>query len=198
MCKFSKSDKDKIGNCVIYIINHTDRLCKTKLLKLLYIMEEQMARCYGAPFLSVPYEVWCFGPVQKDIFVDLSNDGDFTLLNGYIAKTGDEDRPYKALRQFDDGEFSDDEMEMMDSVLRKYGHKSGSQLVSMLHGKDTEWHRKAEAAGLLEAFKSGSTNNSDVEIDLSELLSGCDKERYLETLAVRHAARNLKLSRQHV
>ena len=61
MCKFSPDSKAKIGNAIIYIANHTGKLSKTKLLKLLYIMEYTMVRKYHAPFLAVPYEVWKWG-----------------------------------------------------------------------------------------------------------------------------------------
>ncbi len=193
MCKFTKTDKEKLGNCVIYIVENTTDLCKTKLLKLLYIMEESMVKFYSMPFLSIPYEVWKLGPVQKDIYIDLSND-EFMLLEGYIAKTNDGVKCYKALKNFDDSEFSDYEIEMMKSVIEKYGNKKSNELIKMLHNKDTEWYKLAKKHNLLNDFDNGVTNNSNVQIDLSEMLSGCDKERYKETLLIHTTARNINLA----
>ena len=41
MCKFSEDSRQKLGNAVIYIANHTEQLSKTKLLKLLFLMEAE-------------------------------------------------------------------------------------------------------------------------------------------------------------
>ena len=78
MCKFSESTKQKLGNTVVYIAHYTSNLSKTKLLKLLYLMEERMALKFHVPFIGIPFEVWQAGPVAKDVFIDLS-DGPFLL-----------------------------------------------------------------------------------------------------------------------
>ena len=58
MCKFSESTKQKLGNTVVYIAHYTSNLSKTKLLKLLYLMEERMALKFHVPFIGIPFEVW--------------------------------------------------------------------------------------------------------------------------------------------
>ena len=58
MCKFSESNKDKLGNALIYMAERVPDLSKTKALKLLYLMEERMVLRYHIPFLAIPYEVW--------------------------------------------------------------------------------------------------------------------------------------------
>lgn len=78
MCKFSEFNRQKLGNAIVYIARHTSNLSKTKLLKLLYLMEERMALKYHVPFIGLPFEVWQAGPVAKDVFIDLS-DGPFLL-----------------------------------------------------------------------------------------------------------------------
>lgn len=84
MCKLTKTDKEKLGNTVVYIASHTSNLSKTKLLKLLYFMEEYSVRRYHTPFLGLPFEVWQAGPVVKDVFIDLSETP--VILDGYVAK----------------------------------------------------------------------------------------------------------------
>ena len=39
MCKFSEDSKQKLGNTLIYMAEHTPQLSKTKSLKLLFLME---------------------------------------------------------------------------------------------------------------------------------------------------------------
>ncbi len=36
---YTVSDKEKLGNAIVYVVNHVLDLSKTKLLKLLYFME---------------------------------------------------------------------------------------------------------------------------------------------------------------
>ena len=55
------------------IRDSTSGLCRNKLLKLLYLMEEHMALKYHVPFIGMPYELWHAGPVSythlfKDAF----------------------------------------------------------------------------------------------------------------------------------
>lgn len=185
---FSKSDKSKIGNALIYTINHCEKPNKTKLLKLLYLMEETMARVYHTPFLSLPYEVWQFGAVQKDLFAELS-DGCNGLLKDYVASVGD---TFMAKQEFNDDEFSDAEIEMMDSVLNKYGKMSASQLVRFLHQKDGLWYKTAKQNNLLSMFHNGQASTSKVEIDMTDGLDDCQKEEYLQCKAIRDTASQMR------
>ena len=103
MCRLTVSDKDKLGNTVVYIASHTENLSKTKLLKLLYFMEEYSVRRFHTPFLGLPYEVW-----QALII------GEATYI--------------QAAKKFCDDEFSDNDLLVMQEVLKKYGNKSAKEL----------------------------------------------------------------------
>ena len=106
MCKFSEDSRQKLGNAVIYIANHTEQLSKTKLLKLLFLMEEYMVKRYHVPFMGLPFEIWQAGPVAKDIFIDLS-DGPF-LLKDFVKTEVQKDATYiRAIKPFCDDEFAD-------------------------------------------------------------------------------------------
>lgn len=65
---------------IVYIVRHTSNPSKTKLLGLLYLMEEHMALKYHVPFIGIPFEVWQTGPVAKDVFINLS-DGPYFQRN---------------------------------------------------------------------------------------------------------------------
>lgn len=132
MCKFSESTKQKLGNAIIYIARHTSSLSKTKLLKLLYLMEERMALKYHVPFIGIPFEVWQAGPVAKDVFVDLS-DGPYLLKSFVKTDFKDGGTFIEAVADFDDSEFSECEIEMMDEILAKYGNMTASDLVAETH-----------------------------------------------------------------
>lgn len=188
MCKFSPDSKAKIGNTIIYIAQNTRKLSKTKLLKLLYIMEEHMVQKYHVPFLAVPYEVWKWGPVQKDLFADLSDN--LFLMKDYIESYISDDKKYfRAKVNFCDDEFSDAELEMMDEVLSIYGKMNAIQLESILHKPGTLWHKAASENCILDAFNKGFCNSSDVKINFVDLLeSDEDKTEYQENFAIQRTA----------
>lgn len=179
MKAYTVSDKEKLGNVVVYIANHVPDLSKTKLLKLLYFMEEYSVKRFHTPFLGLPFEVWQAGPVVKDVFIDLSET--LVLLDGFVKKEVKDWNTYiYAIKEFCDDEFSDNDIVVMDDMLKKYGNMTATQLVRLTHQKGSLWHRVAERNHLLEAFNEGRLNNSDCTIDFSEDLTGCAQEFYKE------------------
>lgn len=187
MCRLSEDNRRRLGNIMVYIAGHADKPCKTKVLKLLYLMEERWVLTTHTPFTGLPFEVWQHGPVEKDVFIDLS-DGP-VLLHDYVVMCSDGERTYMgALRNFDEDEFSDNELRMMSDVMKKYGAKTAAELVAVTHRKGSPWHREAEAHGLLDAFRDSRCNSSDVKIDFSRVLPKCDAEFYAESLDICNAA----------
>jgi len=196
MCKFSEYTKQKLGNTIVYIARKKYNLSKTQLLILLYLMEERMALKYHIPFIGIPFEVWQIGPVAKDVFVDLS-DSPYLLKNFVKTDFKDGGTFIEAIADFDDNEFSECEIEMMDEILAKYGNMTASDLVSETHKEGTLWYRTAVRTGLLEAFNKYECNNSDQQIDFTEEMTDCAAEDYRESLNIRQMA-NLLNTESHI
>ena len=181
MSIITKSDRDKIGNAIVYIAAKTPKLSKTKLLKLLYFMEELSVKKFYTPFLGLQFEVWQAGPVAKDVFIDLSETP--IILDGFIKKEVINNATYiKAIKSFCDDEFSDNDIKVMDEILNMYANKTAAELVQITHEKDTLWYNVANKNGLTDVFESKLMNNSDYTIDFSELLSDSLKQFYKEQL----------------
>lgn len=177
----TKYDKEKLGNAVVYIASHTENLSKTKLLKLLYFMEEYSILRFHTPFLGLPYEVWQAGPVAKDVFIDLSETP--TLLDGYVVKQVKGDATYiTAAREFCDDEFSDNDLLVMQEVMKRYGSLSAKELVWLTHQKGTLWYKIASKENLLQKFDQKLMNNSDYVIDFSEELTESGRAFYKEQI----------------
>lgn len=193
MCKFSESNKDKLGNTLIYMAERVQDLSKTKALKLLYLMEERMVLRYHTPFLAIPYEVWQAGPVAKDVFIDLS-DGPY-ILKDYIGTENHYMGTYIVpIKSFCDDEFSECEIQMMDDILQKYGKMTATELVDETHRKGTLWYQEASQNGLLEAFQNHECNNSDIKIDFTKAMSPCAAELYQENLDIHQTANILNIA----
>lgn len=192
MNKYSEENLARIGNTAIYIAEHTSDLSKTKLLKLLYLMEERSALVYQQPFLALPYEVWQAGPVAKDIYIDLS-DGP-VLLSPYVRTEivklddGKDALFIHPIAAFDDNEFSVYEIRLMDEVLKDYGDKTATELVDIVHRENTLWYQIAKEKGLLEAFRKHECNNSNCVIDFTKGMLPCAADYYREALAIHNAS----------
>lgn len=192
MCKYSEENISRIGNAVVYIAEHISNLSKTKLLKLLYLMEERSALKYQQPFLALPYEVWQAGPVAKDIYIDLSDGA--VLLSPYVRtelKKMDDGKDAQyifPISKFNDEDFSAYEIRLMDEVLKEYGNKTAKELVDIVHRENTLWYQIAKKKGLLEAFRRHESNNSDYVIDFTEAMVPCAADYYREALAIHNAS----------
>ncbi|HUB59364.1 MAG TPA: type II toxin-antitoxin system antitoxin SocA domain-containing protein [Puia sp.] len=70
---YTKEQIDKIGNTIIYLSQHIRDLTKTKILKILFLLEEASIKRSGQPFIGIDFQLWKLGPVAKDIFIDSSS-----------------------------------------------------------------------------------------------------------------------------
>ncbi|WP_145710522.1 Panacea domain-containing protein [Chitinophaga japonensis] len=166
---YTKAQIDKLGNAIVFLAGKIPSMTKTKLLKLIYIIEELSVRKYGVPFFDLKFDVWKLGPVSRDLFVELSSEP--VLLAEYIIREEATDTTViKPKQQFSDDEFNDTEIKLLEEIAEKFRHSSANDLVLFTHRKHSPWYLTAQRNGLLEYFESGQMNATDVEIDLSQLL----------------------------
>lgn len=190
---YTKQELDKIGNAIIYLAGKIPNLSKTKLLKLIFLIEETSIKKYGLPIFNLPFLVWKYGPVAKDIYVDLSDDG--VLFNKYIStKQNGNNTIVSAKIGFSDDEFSDNEIKILDLVVDKFGSYSAEQLVTLTHREHSLWYITAKENGVLEYLQTEKINNTNIEIDLSRTLENDSfkKEIYLQHREFLTQSRSLK------
>jgi uncharacterized phage-associated protein len=168
---FSNSEIDKLGNAVVYLAERIKPLSKTKLLKLIYLIEEYSVRTFGLPFFNLDFTVWRLGPVSRDVFVDLSSD-EPVLMVKYIERDVDRDGNVfiKPRVKFSDDEFSDNEISLLEDITRTFKDYSASELVQLTHRKHSLWYLTASEHGVLEYLEQGTMNSSEIPIDFARLL----------------------------
>lgn len=191
MCRFSESSKQKLGNAVVYIAERARYPYKTEVLKLLYLMEEQMVQKYHVPLLAIPFSVWRMGPVSVDVYEELSDQP--LLLEEFVTlKSTGKGNIVKPKVKFDDGEFSDAELEVMDSIMSKYGNQTSDQLIELTHREGSPWWNAAKENNLLQDFKENRANCSNVVIDFGKSLCDDNRAFYEECLEVRRTANMMR------
>lgn len=185
-------DRNKIANTVVYFATKVKGLDKTKLLKLLYLAQRMCVLKYKQPLLNLKFEVWQYGPVASNIYYELSEDTQ-NILNGYIEREYVDNKfEIKAIAEFCDDEFSDREISLLDEIVTTYGNCTATKLVKVTHQKAWEWHKLAKQYNLLSDFDTKSRTHSDIEIDFSTLLEGCELDEYNSNIETNSFFNSLK------
>ena len=65
MCLGMYTNRNLIGNILILLSTRCKPLYHTKLLKLLYLIDEEATKRTGTPLTWLSYNVWQFGPVGE-------------------------------------------------------------------------------------------------------------------------------------
>ena len=174
--QFNESQLDKIGNTIVYLSTKIPNLSKTKLLKLLYILDEMSIKKGGIPFINLTYKLWKLGPVSEELLIDLSTNT--KLLESYIIKYVKGEKTYiKPNREFNDDEFSDNDIDLLNYVIDKYGDKNARQLIHYTHRANSPWRNTAIEKNVLDLLENEKINNTDFVIDMSELVAHDERKK---------------------
>jgi len=166
-------NRTKIGNLFIYLADNVDNLFLTKLLKLTYIIDELAVKETGTPVTWLRYKVWKMGPVPRKIHANLTfESGDFFSEFIDVEHVPElKGRKIKSNNKFDDSEFSDYEMELINKVIQEFGHFTSTELIQMLHHSNSLWHKMVIEKNLQPIFDSGEESTSPYSIDLKDAIS---------------------------
>lgn len=174
--KLSNDQIDKVGNSIVYLSEKIGELSKTKALKLIYILDELSIKKSGIPFFNLKYKVWKFGPVSEEIFIDLSSET--TLLKNYIERTSEEGvTVIKPIVEFNDDEFSDNDIDLLNFVIEQFGDKTAKDLVYYTHRKNSPWHNTAKENSVLELLEKEEINNTELLIDMASLINHDERKK---------------------
>lgn len=192
---FRDLQNEKIGNLLVYLASNIKDLGITKTLKLLYLIDETSVREVGTPVTWLEYKVWEMGPVAVDVYNEVQHLKQSTL-SSFISVERKPAFDYettiiKAIKNFDDSEFNDYEMELIDRIIKKYGSMLAKNLVDILHKEDTLWHKNVIKNELKFAF-SLYNKRSNVVIELADLIADND----LKLIAYKSAVNALEFQTQ--
>lgn len=180
MCVGMKANKELVGNLIILLAGKCRPLYLTKLLKLLFLIDEEAVKRTGAPITWLSYQAWQFGPVVEDIFY--SKNTGHNRFNEFVAFRNIQDNKciIDPVAEFDDSEFSDLDLEIINDVFEKYGLLNTSELVKIVHAKNSLWHTTIEREGI--QF-SEDNKTSEIELDFTEQIKDDFKKTvYYSTL----------------
>ena len=129
----------------------------------------------GIPFFNLTYKVWKFGPVSEELFIDLSSET--TLLSAYIERSSEDGSIcLSPVQQFCDDEFSDNELDLLDFAIERFGDKTAKELVGHTHRKNAPWYQTAMENGVLELLENEEINHTELAINMRRLIEHDDRK----------------------
>lgn len=169
-----KVNKELIGNLIVFLSERCKPLYHTKLLKLLYLIDEESVKRCGSPITWLDYKVWKWGPVSEDVYFSKFDGTNKFAKFVNFDRVGENQVVVHPKVEFDDGEFSDYDMEVVEDVLKEYGAKRGNELVEITHLPDSLWSKIKNSHGL---HFSEENKTSDVSINFLELLDDDEQKK---------------------
>lgn len=175
-------NKELIGNLIIRLSEDCKPLYHTKLIKLLYLIDQESTMVKGTPMTWLDYKAWKLGPVSPELYYSKNRGfnkfGEFVRFesvgknNSYIVK---------AVKPFDDSVFSTWDLEIMEDVIRKYGRLNTNELIRLTHEKGSLWSKVVETSKI--RF-SPTNQTSDASLNFLELIKEDDYKKtvYYATL----------------
>ena len=178
---------EKIGNTVIYLSTRVSELMRTKLLKILFLIEEKSIKDFGKPFFGLDFKVWQFGPVVEPIYNEIT-EGIINIFKDYFIKNQFDE--FEALKEFNDDEFSRNDIALLDFMVGYARHKTANDFVNITHSKDSLWRKSAIKYGVYEDLIMHKRATTDFSIDFFMLFDDKDANyifdkynSYLENVA---------------
>lgn len=164
MCLGILANQDKIGNLMILLAERINPLYHTKLIKLLYLIDESAIKDSGVPITWLDYQLWQYGPVAPESFYIK---GDNNIFGKFISTEKTQfGSIVKSNIPFDNKQFSEYEMSIIDMIINKYGRMSAEELVNITHEKDSLWSITKEEND--EDFEIANT--TPIILDLKRLI----------------------------
>ena len=179
----NKQQIDKLGNTLIYFANNVGDFGKTKALKLLFILEEKSIKKFGVPFFGFDFKVWQYGPVVEEVYNELDKK-EIPLLSAYITRSPFNNDEFDAVTEFNDDEFSDNDIHLLEETINFSRHKTAKDLVKFTHGEGSLWKKSVDENNLSNKFASKQISTTNIVIDFSSLLKENEflQERYQDSL----------------
>lgn len=123
-----------------FALQSAGRMNKLKALKLIYFADRYHLRSYGRPITNDRYLAMEYGPVASSC-KDLAEMSDFLgkeekeYAGRYLKK---DSHDYLSMADFEDGEFSETDIEALAFAWREYGSKKAFDLAEATH-QFPEW-----------------------------------------------------------
>ena len=160
-------NRAKVGALVAYLSFLMPNIQLRKLLKMVYLIDEESVRRRAIPLTWLDYYAWKKGPVAPEVY-DLKKGAfsDFVSckeINDKWRVSSVKTAEY--LIKKDMSVFSEWECSLIDEVYRKYGEKDADELTDETHQENSLWSQVVKE----NCLDFSVSPKSDYKIDLNRL-----------------------------
>ena len=136
-------EREKLLNALIYFVTNTQSCGKTKLFKLLYLLDFEHYKQTGRPVTGLIYCAWPKGPLPPDLNeelteppTDLAEAVEIQMVQGYYPTM-----QFKPKRTFESNHFSNRELRILELLSTEHKTKQSAAMVDITHAEGSPWHR---------------------------------------------------------
>ncbi|MDE6770733.1 MAG: SocA family protein [Muribaculaceae bacterium] len=151
----------KNGILLAYIANKIPNIHLRKLLKIIYLIDENFTIKRGFPLTWFDYYVWEKGPVSPEVY-EVKNGAfsDYVSVstNARGKKIINSVKPHEFLIYKEMGDFSQSEIKEVDLLLDLYKDKSADELSELTHTPNSIWSKVVNDNHISFRDNGGKTN----------------------------------------
>jgi uncharacterized phage-associated protein len=155
-----RQDREKLLHAIIFFTKNTHACHKTKLFKLLFLLDFAVYRETGKSVTGLQYFAWPMGPVPKDLFEELNSPRPDMRSAMVIRATSESDPDFGETKRlliaprqtFDPSCFTKREVDTMERLAEIYRDATASQMVEVSHLARQPWHQVYVVEGRHQAL----------------------------------------------
>lgn len=131
--------REKVINAALFFIENTANCQKTKLLKLLYLLDFEHYRQVGRTVTGLKYQAWREGPVAPEVFEEIDDPAEdwqqhIEVIHNPTGYQGTSPTwELKSKKAFDESFFSKRELGLLQEVAERYNTHTAMALIELCH-----------------------------------------------------------------
>lgn len=167
---FGKSTKKEAGNLLAYIAQQQPGSTRDRLMDILILISERLAIRHHLCLLAVHFKIWACGPVQEDLFIDLSSEKMF-IMGDYLRKEHSLKGDIFFSKVVPDLKvFWGIKPQVIREVVAETAGMSDSELRRLVTGPGSFWEKETQRIHHLRGFREGILATSDMEFDFARMI----------------------------
>ncbi len=141
--------RERLIHAIIYFLKNTNYCFKTKLFKLLYLLDFVSFKQTARAVTDLDYFAWEMGPVPKDLFEEFASPKPDLSQCIYIPKTKDPDGIFRMRPKckFDPNFFSKRELRLLKQIAYIFKDAKADEMIEVTHLPNEPWDKTIKQKG---------------------------------------------------
>jgi uncharacterized phage-associated protein len=182
---FIEPSREKLIHAIIFFLENTKFCLKTKLFKLLYLLDFCHFKQTARSVTGLDYFAWEKGPVPKDLFEEFANPKKDLLQCIYIPKAKDPDGIFrmKPRCKFDPFFFTRRELRLMEQIAYIFRDAKADNMIEVTHLPNMPWDKTIKTKGeynKIDYFLA--LDNTQESLSIDEAMGRINEMREIENL----------------